>query len=165
MSQEDICDIVRQRIIDRIKIGPQNLSELHEAIPEAPDRLAIARICGALKRNGIIAKRDDDRYECALGIIAKPSAWTREKPPRDRCGQMKPIRPTVPEAPAPEASDDMPATDRAHQALQKLVADTQGALDEYVLSISDMDILTPLQAARDSARQALAALERASGAR
>lgn len=169
-NKADLCDMIRQRIIDLVRIKPRTLGELHDAIPEADDRVVIARICGALKRIGTVVKREDDKYQINDNFTRQALTGL---PPEAFQPTSTVIAAALEAAGIPEARRDEPAqsapagqhsSGHTRRTLQKLVADTQEALDEYVLAIADMEILTPLQAARDSARQALAALERKPGA-
>lgn len=74
-----------------------------------------------------------------------------------RGGYEQTAAPKSPPTPAAAAAAEPQSHDTVEQILQQLVDDTQGALDEYLVSIADPAILKPLQAARDQAREAVRA--------
>lgn len=59
----------------------------------------------------------------------------------------------------------LPAPSGVHVIVQRLVNETQMALDDYLESLADPDILISLRAAHDFAREALAAIESREGPR
>ncbi len=98
---------------------------------------------------------DDQRSDATepLGRCGRCGAPLTDGPP---CSCTKPAASTTP-APAAPATPESLLCEKVEEILQQLVDDTQGALDEYLVSIADPAILKPLQAARDNARAALKA--------
>lgn len=151
------------------------MSALHQAIQEVlarermpfealygclQDRLEnkkqLANALTALKAKKILARDDDGNYHLRVSGETKPAK---------RGGRGRRPREASPMAAAPAITEsDAKGNGAFATRLEHLEREAQDALDDYLFSLANPAILTPLRAARDAAREARAQWQAKEGA-
>lgn len=131
---------------------PLSANDLLPLCPTASSREHVGNRLFKLKTLGEITCVERGKYRPS-DVRSKPSDG-RSQPQSPLTHMPAPPRLVVERAPRKEAAAVAPAS--AREILERLVADTQGALDAYLMSVGDAQIIAPLKAARDQARLALA---------
>lgn len=159
-QSNDTADFTRNQVIEHLRDAPLNFSELYDCIPTLTDKKQLSNALFQLKSKGTIVQMEDKRYILAEslhpGQIVKavgsgPATVSTRAPQRVKKTQS--IR-------KPAAAPAKPATADSNgvgQIFEKLLRDAQSALDDYVYSVGDKQILDQLMAARDAARAAFQA--------
>ena len=137
-------ETLRDEVLAVLSDTPQGLAAIYAACETAEDQKQVANILFRMRQSGLVVSAERGLY--VRGTAAE--GRERAAPAKRAIGSRKVVSPKVPARPPAEA------------IVRHLVADTQSALDAYLMSIGDPAILAPLRAACDQARAALAHLER-----
>jgi hypothetical protein len=133
-------ETLRDEVLAVLSDAPQGLAAIYAACETAEDQKQVANILFRLRQSGLVTS-------AGRGLYVRGTVEKRAMVPRPKRAQV-----------APKARAVRPSA-TAEAIVRKLVADTQSALDAYLLSIGDPAILTPLREACDQARAALAHIE------
>ena len=133
-------EALRDEVLAVLTDTPKQLADIYAACESAENAKQIANTLFRLRQGGLVAS-------AGRGLYVRGTAEKEVRMPRHK---RAPRAPKVPAARTPV---------NAEAILRKLVADTQSALDAYLMSIGDPAILTPLREACDQARAALARIE------
>lgn len=145
-------DALRQEILSALQGGSMNAVELLKHCPTAADRVQVANRLFAMKTAGQVVAVARGVYR-----LATDNDPPSKEPPAERRQKPRGV-------PRLEAVMAVPKVTNSHTSkpsagteaiLRKLINDTQEALDAYLLSVGDPQIIAPLKAARDHARAAL----------
>lgn len=145
---------LRDEILELLRKGPMTRDELRQAAKSCPDPKQVSNALFQLRVGGHVQKMGDHKWAITDGAGAKEKAPSKVRAMTDLIARADRIaqRPTTAAAtPTPAAA----GTGSLDQILEKAVEDAQGALDAYVSSLGDPEILRPLRAMRDHARTAL----------
>lgn len=165
-EEETMSTDLRRALLQLILDQPEIKSEAIYAHPTMQDEEAkrISNFLWLLKQAGQAVADEGRHYTITAkgrdylqGRTAKPAAKTPAAGQKAKSRKVN--RRDVP----PSQLVPVPAATGARPILQKLLDDTQAALDEYVYTLGDKRILDRLMAARNSAREALAAHDQPAG--
>lgn len=143
----ELNERIRAQVLEQLKSGPKSFDALFAGCDVCEERNQLSSALFHLKSKDAIVQLDDRRYE--LG---------------DKPGPAAPRKAETGKAPAPKAtrrkasSATPPAAGNGNataRILEALLTDAQRALDEYIYSVGDKQILEQLATARDAAREAL----------
>ena len=180
METDDMPSI-RKSVLEHLARKPMTTAQLLEAIPEIENKKQLANCLHRLRCAGDVARLGDGHYattgtptDRAPPPPAPPPPPSRRRAAADdddsfdapanfaalraHLAQLNDFK-QAERTRERVASDD----DTVRTILERAVADSQQALDEYVTAVADPRILGPLRNARDEARAALAALDNAGG--
>lgn len=144
----ELNERIRAQVLEQLKSGPKSFDELFTGCDVCEERNQLSSALFHLKSKDAIVQLDDRRYE--LGD--KPGPAAPRKATTGKASPPKATRRKASSATPPPAAGNGNATARI---LESLLADSQRALDEYIYSVGDKQILEQLATARDAAREAL----------
>ena len=139
---------LRDEVLAALSDAPQTIAAIYAACQTAEDHKQVANALFYLRQTGLAGSAGRGLYVRGTGEYVRAPTEPEARAPREKRA------PAAPKALAPS-----PRGGATETILRKLVADTQDALDAYLMSVGDPHILTPLREARDQARVALAHLE------
>jgi hypothetical protein len=142
---------LRDEVLAALSDAPQTIAAIYAACQTAEDHKQVANALFYLRQTGLAGSAGRGLYVRGTGEYVRAPTEPEARAPRAKRAVVWPA--------SPKALAPGPRGGATETILRKLVADTQDALDAYLMSIGDPHILTPLREARDQARIALAHLE------
>lgn len=143
---------IRAQVLELLKDEPKTFNELFDGIDTIEERQQLSNALFHLKSKGTVVQLEDKRYALAENAKTAQHPMKKEKPPKPPRHKR-----AAAAAPKPPATPAAPNGGKTTLILETLMADAQHALDEYIYSVGDKQILDQLAAARDAARAALKA--------
>jgi len=142
---------IRNQVLEKLAGGPKSFDEIYACIDVLEERQQLSNALFHLKKNGAVAQRDDRLYTLPGKGGSAPAAKSKRAP--KAAPGKPPASVPVKRQPKPVAANGS----ETNRILETLLADAQRALDDYVYSVGDRQILDQLMAARNAARAAFQA--------